>query len=262
MTTVTAKTTAATGRSRSTIRHASALLISLAAAALATAPSAAATTAPAKAIQVAVARARAQFHTQHVHADFSLLSHRDRRWALIDGFATSRNRLWAAWLHDNGRGNWELRYFDTTAPFQPQSTKHGRVPCDLYPAFSEARCPPSGPSAAQIRAQMFKQLAPTGSAASIGTLIKNGGYTFTFKPPVNGSLVIAWYTTSTSTRTLLARGNADFFNGRGGRITIKLTTAGKRILQAANTLKLTAKATLTPILYAAVSASRTFTLTR
>jgi hypothetical protein len=46
-------------------------------------------------------RARAQFRTEHVHADFSLLSRRDPRFALVDGTATPRHRLWAAWLHHN-----------------------------------------------------------------------------------------------------------------------------------------------------------------
>lgn len=99
-----------------------------------------AASAPRPAVQAAVSRARAQFNTQDVHADFSLVSRRDPRWILIDGRATKKDRLWAAWLHDDGRGRWSIRYFDTTAPFQPQSSTHGRVPCDLYPAFSEPLC--------------------------------------------------------------------------------------------------------------------------
>jgi hypothetical protein len=259
-----------TNPSASKVSGAAVLVIALAALVLAIPPVAAARTAPPTAVQLALSTARAQFHTQHVDADFSLLSRRDPRWALVDGTATSRNRLWATWLHGDSKGNWQLRYFDTTAPFQPQSTKHGRVPCDLYPAFSEALCPPSGLSAAQIRSEVFKQLAPTVSAATIGTLLKNGGYSFSFKPPANGSLAIAWYlvpkgahiTAAKPKPTLIARGNADFFSGRAGKITIRLTTAGKRLLRSAKTLKVTAKGTFTPILYAAVVTTRTFTLTR
>lgn len=237
--------------------------------ALACVGSAAATTAPSKAIQLAVSSARTQFHTGHVHATFSLLSRRDRSWALVDGTATARHRLWAAWLRRGGNGTWQLRYFDTTAPFQPQSTRHGRVPCDLYPAFSEPLCPPSGPSAGEIKVQLFRQLAPSGRAARIGALLRNGGYSFTFRSPVNGTLVIAWYlvpkgariTASAPKPTLIARGKADFF-GHTGRVTIKLTTAGKQTLKHATTLKLTAKGTFTRIVYAAVSTTRIFTLTR
>ena len=167
-------------------------------------------------------------------------------------------------------GHWRLRYFDATAPFQPQSTRQGRVPCDLYPAFGEALCPPGGANTARIRSQVFSQLAPSGSGARIRALLKNAGYSFSFKPPVSGSLVIAWYlgpqaaqANATATRpTLIAHGSADFFTGRPGKITIRLTTAGHKVLKRAPMLKLTAKGTFTPILYAGVSTTRTFTLTR
>ncbi len=53
---------------------------------------------------MAVGKARAQFHTQHIYADFRLFSRRDPRWALVDGTATPRDRLWAAWLYKNRMG--------------------------------------------------------------------------------------------------------------------------------------------------------------
>ena len=118
----------------------------LAATTLTGTPAALAAKAPPMAVKVAVTAAQTRFHTTHIHADFTLLSRRDRRWALVDGFASARNRLWAAWLHNDRANRWTLRYFDTSAPFEPGSTSHGRVPCDLYPAFSEPACP-SGPSA-------------------------------------------------------------------------------------------------------------------
>jgi len=213
-----------------------------------------------------VSKARVHFRTQNVRADFSLLSRRDPRWALVDGTATRRNRLWAAWLHDNGNGKWELRYFDTTAPFQPQSSRNGRVPCDLYPAFSEALCPPSHPTAGQIRSQLFKQLLPSGDAAMIALLLKNDGYSFSLKPLVNGSLVIAWYLVPKGNAIppkakLIARGSANFFSGRRGKITLRLTAAGRRAMRGAS-VRLAASGTFTPILYAAVVATRTFTLMR
>lgn len=36
------------------------------------------------AVKVAVAAAQGRFHTTRIHANFSLLSRRDRRWALVD----------------------------------------------------------------------------------------------------------------------------------------------------------------------------------
>jgi hypothetical protein len=95
-----------------------------------------------------------------------------------------------------------------------------------------------------------------GSAAKIDAVLKNGGYTFTFTPPVNGTLVVAWYHAPTGARvtaaapkpTLIARGNADFFDKRESTITttltltLTLTIAGRRALQTARTLKLTPRA--------------------
>ncbi|HZE04668.1 MAG TPA: hypothetical protein VE127_05550 [Solirubrobacteraceae bacterium] len=222
--------------------------------------------APSSAVRVAVRVAQAHFRTTNVHATFSLRSRINPRWALVDGHATSRARLWAAWVHADARGRWQLRYFDTTAPFQPQSTTHGRVPCDLYPAFSEPRCPaPGTPTVAQIRAGLFDQLAPSGSAARIGAILKKGGYTFAFKPLMTGTVVITWYRPAPRAGmkpTIIARGSAELSDHRAKRMTVTLTGAGRRLLQGAVRVTLKSKGTFTPILYAAVSATRAFTLIR
>jgi len=236
----------------------------LAATTLTGTPAALAAKAPPMAVKVAVTAAQTRFHTTHIHADFTLLSRRDRRWALVDGFATARNRLWAAWLHNDRANRWTLRYFDTSAPFEPGSTSHGRVPCDLYPAFSEPACP-SGPSATQIRTRVAKQLTPIGGAARIRGLLAHRGYTFSFKPPLGGTLIVTWYTASggnSAKPKLLARGHADFLDRHTGTIKIVLTSTGRHVLAKATSLNVTAKATFTPIERAAVTTSRTFTLTR
>ncbi|MGZ4287128.1 MAG: hypothetical protein ACXVH3_31120 [Solirubrobacteraceae bacterium] len=246
------------------MRHLTVLATVLTATAVAAVPSALAATAPPLAVKVAVTAAQARFHTMHIHADSGLLSRRDPRWALVDGAATARNRLWAAWLHNDGASRWTLRYFDTTAPFQPASTAHGRVPCDLYPAFSEPACP-SGPSAAQIRSRVAGQLTPTGACARIGAVLADGGYTFSFKPPMGGTLIVSWYTAPRGNDVkpkLLARGHADFLDSHPGRMKIVLTSTGRNTLAKSASLKMTAEATFTPIERAAVTASRTLTLTR
>lgn len=246
------------------MRRLTVLAIVLAGLALTGTPAALAAKAPPAAVKVAVTAARARFHTTPVHADFSLVSRRDRRWAAVAGFATARHRLWAAWLHKDGASRWTLRYFDTTAPFQPGSTAHGRVPCDLYPAFSEPACP-SGPTTAQIRARVARQLTPTGATARIGAVLAHGGYTASFKPPLGGTLIVTWYTASSANSVkpkMLARGHAEFQDGHTGRIKIVLTSTGSNALAKVASLKVMARATFTPTERAAVSASRTFTLTR
>jgi hypothetical protein len=246
------------------MRRLTVLATVLTATAVAAVPSALAAKAPPVAVKVAVTAAQTRFHTVHVHAAFSLLSRRDPRWALVDGTATTRNRLWAAWLHNDGASRWNLRYVDTTAPFQPASTANGRVPCDLYPAFSEPACP-SGPSAAQIRSRVADQLTPTGAGARIGAVLARGGYTFSFKPPLGGTLIVSWYTPPNGNDIkpqLLARGHADFLDTHPGRIKIVLTSTGRNTLANTTGAKVTAQATFTPIERAAVTARRTFTLTR
>ena len=223
---------------------------------------AAATRAPSGAIQLASGRATAVFHTQNVRADFSLLSRRDSRWALVDGFATKRSRPWAAWLHRSAEGGWELRYFVARAPFEPQGAARGRVPCDIVPAFSEPRCHP-GPDAAQIGRVLAAQLAPTGSVARIAEILTNGGYTQRFSLPIAGGMRVDWYAGSGSGRTLIARGDTNLVPRTSGRVRIELTAAGRRVLRhTTGSLKLTARVVFTPILYADVTATRSFILSR
>ena len=210
-------------------------------------------------VAAASARASAAFHTSQVRAEFSLRSRRDPLWALVDGTATSRHRLWAAWLHLDSRGAWDVRYFMTTAPFEPTSVAHGRVPCDLVPAFGEPRCHPA-PDSWEIKAAVFGQLQPTGRASRIGELLRNGGYSFRFTAPVASSIRLDWYTRAN--HRLIARATADLLTRRSGDVKLELTPAGVRILRASQTLAVTAELTLTPILYKDVRVIRGFVLTR
>ena len=132
------------------------------------------------------------------------------------------------------------------------------------PAFSEPACP-SGPSAAQIRERVAGQLMPTGAGARIGAVLAHGGNTFSFTPPLGGTLIVSWYTSPRGNDVkpkLLARGHADFLDTHPGRIKIVLTPNGRNTLANATSSKVTARARFTPIERAAVTASRTFTLTR
>lgn len=147
----------------------------------------------------------------------------------------------------------------------PASSAHGRVPCDLYPAFSEPVCRPSGPTDAEIRARVAGQLVPTGGPAHIGALLACGAYTFIFRPPISGTLTITWRPAPGGRKvdpTVLARGRAESLNGRPRRVNISLTTAGRRAFANAWSLRVTASATFIPILHREVKAARTFTLRR
>ena len=95
-------------------------------------------------------------------------------------------------------------------------------------------------------------------------LLLRGRYSFAFAPPTNGTLIIHWATASRAggqSRTL-AHGHADFLRGHRGPVAVVLTGAGRRALAQAVTITVRATATFTPIAPPAVTASRSFTLTR
>ncbi len=123
---------------------------------------------------------------------------------------------------------------------------------------------------AQIRAQLFDQLAPTGKGSTIAALLANRGYTFWFHALGGGRVVISWYylpsgatlSRATLRPVLVATGKATFLKAGPAKLTIKLTPAGRRMLTAAKRLKLTARGTYTHVGHPSVTARKRFTLSR
>jgi hypothetical protein len=165
----------------------------------------------------------------------------------------------------------------TAPPPIPTPTPPIPTPAPLLPAPTPptiAQSPGSGtgpatPTASQIRGQLLKQLAPTGSGATITALLRNGGYTVRFNPPAGGRVVIDWYYVPTGARVsrvlrpvLVATGTATFSSAGPVKLAIRLTINGRRMLQTSKRLKLTAKGIYTPAGTRPVTAIRTFTLKR
>jgi len=131
---------------------------------------------------------------------------------------------------------------------------------------------PIGPSDAQVRTLLSKQLAPIGKPSQIGALLRNGGYTTSFKTLSGGSLAIGWYYMPKGanlnkpkhrpTPILIAAGNARFSQARQVKFTIRLTTTGKRMLGSAKSIRLTGRGVYTPTGNLATNATTTFTLKR
>ncbi len=124
-------------------------------------------------------------------------------------------------------------------------------------------------SSAQIAALLGQQLIPSGKAAMIAMLLKNGGLTMPFKALEAGTLSVQWYEVpsgaklakhSKAKRVLVASGQISFSAAGTGQIKVRLTAAGKRLLKHAKQLKLTAKGMFTPRGEAAVSAAKGFTV--
>jgi hypothetical protein len=123
-------------------------------------------------------------------------------------------------------------------------------------------CALTGPSSAQIKAALLKSLPPSGNAARIGALVRNGGYSFKLNALAPGSAQINWNAKNTSAVVALASGSANFTKAGSATVKVALTTTGKHVHQHANSLPITIHGSFTPTGKTAVIASTTFTLTR
>jgi hypothetical protein len=111
-------------------------------------------------------------------------------------------------------------------------------------------------SAAQVRAQVHRQLAPRGTSARIPQLLKHNGYSLAFTAPRAGLLTIAWHVHG----RLIATARASFPRAITRRISIRLNRTGRRLLAQRNHLRITATARFAPPGNPAVTTTRTFTL--
>ena len=117
------------------------------------------------------------------------------------------------------------------------------------------------PSAAQIKAQLVRQLTPHGKAFTIRALLERG-YAFSFSPPTAGRLAISWYLVRKGTGpVLVALGHKVFGSTRAG-FRITLNARGKRLLRHARRATLTSKIAFTPSHHATVSITKTLVVKR
>jgi hypothetical protein len=112
----------------------------------------------------------------------------------------------------------------------------------------------------QIRALLMNALALHGKGGRIHTLLKNGGYLFSFTAPSPGRLVISWYRTKHGKQILVATVTFVFQKSGTARIEIVLTGKGRNLLKGGSKMKLTANAGFTPAGQGTSSASRGITL--
>ncbi|HEX3874077.1 MAG TPA: hypothetical protein VHW26_08015 [Solirubrobacteraceae bacterium] len=131
---------------------------------------------------------------------------------------------------------------------------------------------PAAPTPAQIKTLLLKEITPTVKAATIAALLKAGGDTISFKSLSAGSVVVDWYYVPAgphiakvkSKAQLLASGRLTFSAADTGKLKIKLTAAGKKLLKSersghAKLLKFTAKATFKPTGRTAIVTTESFT---
>ncbi|MGC2375540.1 MAG: Ig-like domain-containing protein [Solirubrobacteraceae bacterium] len=126
-------------------------------------------------------------------------------------------------------------------------------------------------SVAQLKALLARQLVPSGKAATIPALLKHGGYSFSFAAPEAGGLTVQWYELPKGAKlaghtkakpVLVASGKVTFQAAGTGKLNLRLTSAGRRVLRHAKRMTLTAKGTFAPRSGAIVNVATGFTLKR
>jgi phosphodiesterase/alkaline phosphatase D-like protein/prolyl-tRNA editing enzyme YbaK/EbsC (Cys-tRNA(Pro) deacylase) len=118
--------------------------------------------------------------------------------------------------------------------------------------------------------EIAAQLVPTGKGAKIKALLKKHGYALPFKSLGKGTIVISWFEVPKGAKLskakpkpiLVASGRAAFSAAGKLTVTIKLTSAGNKLLKKVSKQKLTAQGVFTPPSGIAVKGSATFTLKR
>jgi hypothetical protein len=124
-------------------------------------------------------------------------------------------------------------------------------------------------SSAKLALALADQLAPSPKASKIRDILKHGGLTLPFRALEAGRTEISWYQAplgasfakKTKAKPLLvASGRLTFAAASTGAISLKLTTAGKRLLRHVTRLRVTAKGTFTPTGATPITAMSAFVL--
>jgi hypothetical protein len=132
---------------------------------------------------------------------------------------------------------------DSPTPSTGSSTLTSSNPTPL--AISSV---PASISSAQVAAALKQQLVPSGQAAKIGALLKNGGLAMPFTALEAGTLSVQWYElpvgaklskTTKAKPVLVAVGELVFSGAGTGQLKVKLTSAGRRVLREAKRVGLT-----------------------
>jgi subtilase family serine protease len=126
-------------------------------------------------------------------------------------------------------------------------------------------------SSAQLKARLAAQLAPSGKAARIGSLLKLGSFSFAFTALEAGSLVIDWYELPPGASLvknakpkplLVASARVTFTAAARRTIKLALTRAGRTLLARVKQIRLSAEGTFTPRGNAPITATKSFLLGR
>jgi hypothetical protein len=124
-----------------------------------------------------------------------------------------------------------------------------RASTESRPELTFPPAPPAPPTPAQILAALRKQLARAQHHAHISSLRKKGSYAFSVTLPVAGRLELVWYEaptraqhSSNSKPLAVAVCTTSFASAGTKTISLRLTSAGRRLIEHSSGLQLTLKA--------------------
>jgi hypothetical protein len=125
-------------------------------------------------------------------------------------------------------------------------------------------------SSTRLATLFARALAPSGSAARIGALLKRGAFIASLRSFAPGKAVIYWYlparraahSSKLAPPLLVAGGKVAFRKPGTAAIVVRLTRAGKQLLKGSKRVALSAKAMFAPNGAAAIRAQRAFVLAR
>jgi hypothetical protein len=135
--------------------------------------------------------------------------------------------------------------------------------CVAVNAFGQLLLGAQLPTPRQIGSMLAKQLAPGDAQTRVTTLLKRDGCSSTLFSPTAGRLTITWKAAGhTRSDPVIARGAGTFRSSGTIKIKILLTAAGKRLIRAAQTIRITATAKLSRAGAGVITESRTFQLSK
>ena len=199
--------------------------------------------------------------------------------ALVSGAASSTASCQLSYSA-SGTHHVTARYGGDAGDFGSESTAQTITVSAVEPHEPKEPKPPlvvsccDGPvqppiTVAQLKALLSPQLVPAGTGARIGRLLKSGGYTFSFTAPEAGGLTIQWYELPKGAKlakhtkpnpVLTAVGKATFAAAGPGKVTIRLTAAGRRMFSHIKRVTLTAKGIFTASGQPPASSTKRFVL--
>jgi hypothetical protein len=122
-------------------------------------------------------------------------------------------------------------------------------------------------TAAAIKQLLLGEITPRGKAASIRRILAAGGSRLNFSAPEAGAIKVNWFflppgvhISANRKPILVATGKLTFGGPGAGKLKLRLTRAGRRLLRHSHRLKLTSKGTFTPSGQGPISVTKRFKL--